>query len=65
MLITDLLEDLQKYGETEVEFNLIDVDGNTQHLDLFITDGKYLYSKKDKDGNATDVLILGLEKVNA
>lgn len=60
MLITDLVEDLYRAGGAELEFHLIDKDGNTKKLEQFITDGKYLYAKKDKDGNPTDVIVLGL-----
>jgi hypothetical protein len=63
MLITDLLEDLQRHGKEEIEFCLFDENGDYQHLDLFITMGKYLYKKKDKDGNDENTLVLGLEKV--
>jgi hypothetical protein len=65
MLITDLLEDLYRMGKTEIEFHHIDKDGNSKKLELFITDGKYLYKHKDKDGNDTDIIILGLEKPDA
>ena len=58
MLITDLLEDVYKAGGTEVEFHLIDKDGNTKKLDLYITNGRYIYEKKDD--TVEDIIIIGL-----
>lgn len=60
MLITDLLEDIHRFGQTEIEFHLIQKDGNTKKLELYITMGKYLYKKKDIHGNDTDIIVLGL-----
>jgi len=66
MLITDLLEDIHRCSGDEIEFHLIDKEGNAQKLELCIsTLGKYLYTKKDKEGNNTDILILGLMEPDA
>ena len=67
MLITDLLNDLDKFGENEIEFYLAeDKDGGDMiKLELFLCDGKYLYKKKDENGNNTDIVILGLTKPDA
>jgi hypothetical protein len=63
MFIIDLLEDLQKHGEDNIEFYLAeDIDGGEMtKLEVFICDGKYLYTKHEKDGKVIDnVIVLGL-----
>jgi hypothetical protein len=65
MLITDLLEDINKFKENEIEFRLIDKNGDLKKLDLCLNMGKYLYKMKDEDGNDKDIIILGLEIPNA
>lgn len=61
MLITDLLEDINRFGEDEIEFYLIDDNGEMKKLELHILDdGRYLYKKLDENGESTDVVILGL-----
>jgi hypothetical protein len=62
MLIEDLMQDLYKANANEVEFNLINQNGEVQKLELFITMGRYLYPKKKADGSITDIVILGLIK---
>jgi hypothetical protein len=66
MLITDLLEDVHKFGEEEIEFGVFDKDGNMKILSLYIFDnGKYLFKMKDRNGNDTNIIILGLEEADA
>lgn len=66
MLITDLLEDIHRFGQTEIEFHLVDKDGKTKKLELYITLGQYLYKNKDVHGKDTDIIVLGLtEEKNA
>lgn len=60
MLITDLLEEINKFKENEIEFYLMDENGNARKLNLFICDGNYIFKHKNKDGNDTDIIVLGL-----
>lgn len=61
MLITDLLEELQKHEEEEIEFIVFDKGGNQlQTLMLFICDKQFIYKQKDANGNWTNSVVLGL-----
>jgi hypothetical protein len=65
MLITDLLEDLQRHGEEEIEFYL--TEGKDKEdmikLEVFLCDGKYLYIKAEENGELVEnVIVLALTR---
>lgn len=57
MLIADLLEDLQRHGEEEIEFYLVENSKMTK-LRVFVCDGEYLLKKHDMNGDFVDSIIV-------
>jgi hypothetical protein len=62
VLKDDLIEDLDRMSQDEVEFCLIHKDGEIEKLELFITDGNYIYAKKNGNGEDGDIITIGLSR---
>ncbi len=60
MLIRDLLEELQKHGEENIHFCLVNEDGITKRLEPANIDSRFIYKLKGIGGGSTNTIIFGL-----
>lgn len=65
MKITDFLEAINKFGEENIEFRIINKDGEIKKLEPFITDNHIIYPLKDENNSDTNTIVLGLRVVDA
>jgi len=75
MLIADLLEELQKHGEENIEFGFIDkskidsdldiIDGSTEKLQIMKIDGRFIFKILDANMKPTNTVHISLTNFNA
>jgi hypothetical protein len=63
MKILHLLEEIQKFSGEDIEFWTINRDGEMiKKLDLFISDGRFVFGTRDVNDNFTDTIIVGFNE---
>lgn len=66
MRTTDFLEEIQRHKEDNIQFYLLNEDGEiVKVLELFVCDGRFIFSTKNEFGKWNNIMTVGLREKDA